>query len=81
MDFRIGIGQDSHRFAIKKKKLVLGGFQVPNYLGLDAKSDGDVIIHAICNALMTAIGKGSFSVYADPLYRRGICNSTIYLKE
>lgn len=56
---RIGIGQDSHRFSISPKPLVLGGVTIDNEQGLDAVSDGDVILHALYNALSSARGGGS----------------------
>ena len=53
MDFRIGFGYDSHRFA-PGRPLVLGGIRIPFDLGLAAHSDGDVLIHAICDSLLGA---------------------------
>ena len=54
---RIGHGYDAHRFA-PDRPLVLGGVNVPHELGLAAHSDGDVVIHAVCDALLGAIGAG-----------------------
>lgn len=80
-DFRVGIGQDSHRFSNNPdKKLFLGGVEVVGEIGLEANSDGDVVIHAICRALEQAIGGESFSVYADKLNQNGIMDSKEYLK-
>ncbi len=53
MDFRVGFGYDSHRFA-PNRPLVLGGIRIPFELGLAAHSDGDVLIHALCDALLGA---------------------------
>ena len=53
MDFRVGFGYDSHRFA-PNRPLVLGGICVPFEQGLAAHSDGDVLIHALCDALLGA---------------------------
>lgn len=53
MDFRVGIGYDSHRFA-PERPLVIGGIRIPFESGLEAHSDGDVLIHAICDALLGA---------------------------
>lgn len=53
MDFRIGFGYDSHRFA-PDRPLVLGGIRVPFEQGLAAHSDGDALIHALCDALLGA---------------------------
>lgn len=54
---RIGHGFDAHRFA-PDRRLVLGGVDVPHDLGLEAHSDGDVLIHALCDALIGAAGLG-----------------------
>lgn len=54
---RIGIGYDSHRFQ-EGKKLVLGGIAVPHDRGLLAHSDGDVLCHAIIDAILGALGEG-----------------------
>lgn len=50
---KVAIGQDSHRFDIenKEKKLILGGVVFENELSMKANSDGDVILHAITNAI------------------------------
>ena len=50
---RIGQGYDAHRFQIGRR-LVLGGVEIPHDRGLEAHSDGDVLIHAICDALLGA---------------------------
>lgn len=54
---RIGYGYDAHVFA-EGRKLVLGGVTIPYAKGLAAHSDGDVLIHAICDALLGAAGLG-----------------------
>lgn len=54
-DFRVGFGYDSHRFA-PDRPLVIGGIVIPYHLGLAAHSDGDVLIHAVCDALLGAAG-------------------------
>ncbi len=54
---RIGIGYDLHRL-VEGRKLVLGGLEIPFKKGLLGHSDADVLIHAICDALLGAIGKG-----------------------
>jgi len=75
------MGQDSHRFSLdESKKLILGGVEIIGERGVEGNSDGDVIIHALCNALEQAIGGDSFSVYADPMYQKGIMDSREYLK-
>ena len=54
---RAGIGYDIHRL-VKDRKLFLGGVEIPHSKGLLAHSDGDVVIHAICDAILGAIGMG-----------------------
>lgn len=53
MSFRIGHGYDVHKF-IADKELILGGVTIPYEYGLEAHSDGDVVIHAICDSLLGA---------------------------
>jgi len=54
---RIGQGYDAHCFAADRR-LVLGGVEIEYELGLAAHSDGDVLIHALCDALLGAAGQG-----------------------
>ncbi len=54
---RIGHGYDAHRLAAGRR-LVIGGVTIPYERGLAAHSDGDVLIHALCNALLGAAGLG-----------------------
>ena len=54
---RFGIGYDVHRLA-PNRKLILGGVEIPHALGLEAHSDGDVLIHAIIDALLGAAALG-----------------------
>src|SRR5262249_53606990 len=78
---RIGFGQDSHSFSThRERQLVLGGVNVPNESGLEGNSDADVVLHALCRALEQAIGKDSFSRYADELCRKGITDSREYVR-
>ena len=57
MDFRVGIGFDSHPL-VTGRRLVLGGVQIPHDLGLAGHSDGDVLVHAMMDALLGAAGLG-----------------------
>lgn len=57
MKQRFGIGYDIHRL-VKGRKLVLGGVPIPHEKGLDGHSDADVVLHAICDAILGALGKG-----------------------
>ena len=54
---RIGQGYDAHRFEAGRQ-LVLGGVRIDHPQGLKAHSDGDVLIHALCDALLGAAGLG-----------------------
>lgn len=57
MDFRIGNGYDVHQLA-PGLPLVLGGLEIPFEKGCVAHSDGDVLIHALCDALLGALALG-----------------------
>ena len=57
MNIRIGIGYDIHRL-VKGRKLFLGGIEIPHERGLLGHSDGDVLLHAICDAILGACGGG-----------------------
>ena len=70
-DFRVGFGYDSHRFA-PDRPLVIGGIVIPYELGLAAHSDGDVLIHAVCDALLGAAGMRDIGTYFpdnDPTWK------------
>jgi 2-C-methyl-D-erythritol 2,4-cyclodiphosphate synthase len=54
---RIGFGYDVHRL-VEGRKLILGGVQVPYKKGLEGHSDADVLLHALCDALLGAMGEG-----------------------
>lgn len=54
---RIGQGFDAHRFK-PDTRLILGGVAIPYEQGLEAHSDGDVLIHALCDALLGALALG-----------------------
>jgi len=71
MDFRVGIGFDAHPLAAGRR-LVLGGVDIPYHLGLSGHSDGDVLVHAIMDALLGAAGLGDKGVHfpsSDPQYK------------
>lgn len=55
--FRIGFGYDVHRLA-EGRRLILGGVDIPWKLGLLGHSDADVLVHAIMDAILGALGKG-----------------------
>lgn len=68
---RVGLGYDVHRFcasvgpdrSTRPRKLVLGGVEIPGALGLDGHSDADVVLHAVCDALLGAAGKRDIGYY------------------
>lgn len=57
MKMRIGQGIDAHRFK-DGGKLIIGGVEIPHSQGMEAHSDGDVLIHALCDAVLGALGEG-----------------------
>ena len=61
-DIRIGIGEDIHRF-VDGKQLVLGGAKIPFAKGLLAHSDGDVVLHAVSDALLGSLALGDIGHY------------------
>ena len=68
---RTGIGYDVHRL-VAGRKLVLGGTEIPNEKGLLGHSDADVLIHAVCDALLGAAGLGDIGLHfpdTDPKYK------------
>lgn len=70
-DFRVGIGFDSHPL-VDGRRLVLGGVDIPHDRGLEGHSDGDVLVHAIMDALLGAANlgdKGTHFPSSDPQYR------------
>jgi len=79
-DYLVGFGQDSHLFEEDKLGLSLAGLYYKDQPKLKANSDGDVILHAIFNAVSQAIGDLSLGFYADPLCAKGIKDSTRYLR-
>src|SRR6185295_2344416 len=68
---RIGQGFDAHAL-VTGRKLVIGGVQIPYEKGLAGHSDADVLIHAVCDALLGAAGLGDIGVHfpdSDPRYK------------
>ena len=61
-DLRVGIGVDAHAFS-KDARLVLGGVELPGEDGLAGHSDGDVIAHALVDALLGAAGLGDIGAF------------------
>ncbi len=82
--FRVGMGQDSHRFLSEEssKPCVIGGMIFEDTPGLAADSDGDVIFHAICNAITSLTGISILGSVAKELCKKdGITDSEVYLKK
>lgn len=70
-NFRIGYGYDAHRFA-DHRKLILGGVEIPHTQGLDGHSDADVLVHALCDALLGSLALGDIGKHfpdTDPAYK------------
>ena len=69
--FKTGIGYDVHRL-VKGRRLFLGGVEIANEKGLEGHSDADVVLHAICDAILGALGKGDIGEHfpnTDSKYR------------
>jgi 2-C-methyl-D-erythritol 2,4-cyclodiphosphate synthase len=76
-----GIGYDVHRL-VEGRPLVLGGVVIPHTKGLEGHSDADVLMHAICDAVLGALGEadiGHFFPNTDPRWRGAA--SKIFLQE
>ena len=68
---RIGLGYDVHAFA-SGRKLILGGVEIPFEKGLDGHSDADVLVHAIMDAILSAMRAGDIGKLfpdTDPAYK------------
>src|ERR1700712_2674397 len=77
----VGIGNDVHQL-VEGRKLVLGGVEIPHSKGLDGHSDADALMHAICDAVLGALGEediGHFFPNTDPRWKN--VPSKIFLQE
>lgn len=77
----VGIGYDVHPLA-EGRKLVLGGVHIPHTKGLDGHSDADALMHAICDAVLGALGEGDIGQFfpnTDPRWKNTA--SKIFLQE
>jgi len=63
--FRVGTGFDAHAFT-KGRKLMIGGVEIPHEFGLAGHSDADVLLHAVCDALLGALALGDIGVHFPP---------------
>ncbi len=78
---RVGHGFDAHRL-VEGQVLVLGGVEIPYHQGLQGHSDADVLIHAICDALLGASGLGDIgNLFPDTDDRNRNRNSREFLAE
>ncbi|MEQ9279434.1 MAG: 2-C-methyl-D-erythritol 2,4-cyclodiphosphate synthase [Balneola sp.] len=78
---RIGYGYDVHKL-VPNRKLILGGVEISNELGLDGHSDADVLLHAITDALLGALALGDIGTHfpdTDPKYKN--VDSRILLRD
>ena len=77
----VGIGYDVHAL-VTGRKLILGGVAIPHAKGLDGHSDADVLMHAICDAVLGALGEsdiGHFFPNTDPRWKGAA--SKVFLQE
>jgi 2-C-methyl-D-erythritol 2,4-cyclodiphosphate synthase len=77
----VGIGYDVHAL-VAGRKLILGGVEIPHTKGLDGHSDADALMHAICDALLGALGEediGHFFPNTDPRWKGA--PSKVFLQE
>jgi 2-C-methyl-D-erythritol 2,4-cyclodiphosphate synthase len=68
---RVGIGYDIHRLVIGRP-LIIGGVTIPYEKGLEGHSDADVLLHAVCDAILGAAGMGDIGIHFpdnDPSYK------------
>lgn len=77
----VGIGYDVHQL-VAGRKLILGGVEIPHTKGLDGHSDADALMHAICDAVLGALGEediGHFFPNTDPRWKGA--PSKVFLQE
>ena len=77
----VGIGYDVHAL-VEGRKLILGGVEIPHLKGLEGHSDADVLMHAICDAVLGALGEADIGHYfpnTDPQWKGA--PSRVFLNE
>jgi len=80
-ELRVGSGFDAHKL-VPGRPLVLGGVEIPFERGLEGHSDGDCLLHAVCDALLGAAAAGELGSHfpsSDPRWRGA--RSLVFLKE
>ncbi|MCX8091504.1 MAG: 2-C-methyl-D-erythritol 2,4-cyclodiphosphate synthase [Verrucomicrobiae bacterium] len=78
---RVGIGYDVHPL-VTGRKLILGGVEIPHDRGLDGHSDADALMHAVCDAVLGALGAGDIGHFfpnTDPRWKDA--PSRVFLEE
>lgn len=78
---RVGIGFDVHRL-VRGRRLILGGLEIESTVGLEGHSDGDVLLHAVTDAVLGACGMGDIGDFfppSDPAWKDA--NSADFLQE
>lgn len=82
VDMKCAIGQDSHRFKVTADKpLILAGVLIEDHIPFEAKSDGDVIYHALVNAISGITSVNILGVVTDRMCGSGITDSKYYVIE
>ena len=80
LNFRTGFGFDVHAF-IEGRKLIIGGVEIPFNQGLEGHSDADVLLHAICDAMLGALALGDIGIHfpnTEPKWKNA--DSSVLLK-
>jgi len=81
LDFRTGIGFDVHAYK-QGRKLIIGGIEIPFAKGLEGHSDADVLLHAICDAMLGALALGDIGMHfpnTDPKWKDA--DSSVLLRQ
>ena len=80
MDVRVGLGYDIHRL-VQGRRLLMGGVEFDSPVGFEAHSDGDVVLHAITDAILGAAGRGDLGEYfPDSDAQWQDANSAVFLE-
>ena len=77
----VGIGYDVHAL-VEGRRLILGGVEIPHLKGLEGHSDADALMHAVCDAILGALGEGDIGHFfpnTDPRWRGA--PSRVFLEE
>jgi len=81
MNYKVGLGSDIHRL-VKNRPLIIGNIPIPHYKGCQGHSDGDALIHAICDALLGAVNQRDIGFhFPDTSPENKDKDSSFFLKE